>query len=424
MSRRMRVVLGVVCVTLGLADGARSQSSVLVRTATGCTPYECFTWVFTYDPDAQIVRSAAPVVADTGAYVTPDGATFVALHDGGTQLSLLDRASGVETLRPLAAPAWALVGNPTRPEVYVTDTSRGLALAPAGARPLATPPCQSPIAQSVSADGRRVVYKCFPGNGNPGYSAVIDTATGALVRAMPSGWSPVLNGDGTVLYQTETDVSGMLLRRYVVDTGVREAEAVLDPYFETPRLAFDSRRQRLFSLGTQARVFDGVTLDSLAYLTCGASASDVAFDRDEPRVFLVGTRSFEPFITSDGWLCDVDTITFTVNVLRTYSMPFGHVPSVTVAEAPRAPVSLAAQVAGAAVSLSWQSAGPPAAISRYVLEVGSAPGRNDIFSGLDVGLQTSFGASSVPPGTYYVRVRAGNYTGLGAPSNEVVLAMP
>ena len=37
---------------------------------------------------------------------------------------------------------------------------------------------------------------------------------------------------------------------------------------------------------------------------------------------------------------------------------------------------------------------------------------------------TSFGASSVPPGTYYVRVRAGNYTGLGAPSNEVVLAMP
>ena len=39
--------------------------------------------------------------------------------------------------------------------------------------------------------------------------------------------------------------------------------------------------------------------------------------------------------------------------------------------------------------------------------------------GLDVGLQTSFGASNVPPGTYYVRVRAGNYSGLGAPSNEV-----
>ena len=51
--------------------------------------------------------------------------------------------------------------------------------------------------------------------------------------------------------------------------------------------------------------------------------------------------------------------------------------------------------------------------------MGSAPGLSNIFSGLDVGLQTSFSASGVPPGTYYVRVRAGNYTGLSAPSNEI-----
>jgi len=63
-------------------------------------------------------------------------------------------------------------------------------------------------------------------------------------------------------------------------------------------------------------------------------------------------------------------------------------------------------------------------VSRYVLEVGSAAGLNDIFTGLDVGLQTSFGATGVPPGRYYVRARAGNSAGLGAPSSEVVVQVP
>ena len=148
MSRWTPLAAGLVAATFGFVDGTAAQTSVLVRAATGCASVGCPTSVFTYDPDGHVVRSAAPVMADTGAYVTPDGGTFVALYDGGTQLSLLDRASGVETLRPLAAPAWALVGNPVRPEVYVTDTSTGLALAPSGARRLATPSC--PRTRSIS----------------------------------------------------------------------------------------------------------------------------------------------------------------------------------------------------------------------------------------------------------------------------------
>jgi hypothetical protein len=63
-------------------------------------------------------------------------------------------------------------------------------------------------------------------------------------------------------------------------------------------------------------------------------------------------------------------------------------------------------------------------VSRYVLEAGSGPGLSNVLSGLDVGPLSSYAASGVPSGTYYVRVRAGNYAGLGAPSNEIVVTVP
>jgi hypothetical protein len=117
--------------------------------------------------------------------------------------------------------------------------------------------------------------------------------------------------------------------------------------------------------------------------------------------------------------------TLTLQTIGSGDLPSDSFPrSIFVASPPRPPKSLGALVNGAQVSLAWSVGGAPAAVNRYVLEVGSAPGLSDIFTGLDVGLQTSFGASGVPPGRYYVRVRAGNYTGLGAPSNEVVVTVP
>jgi hypothetical protein len=120
----------------------------------------------------------------------------------------------------------------------------------------------------------------------------------------------------------------------------------------------------------------------------------------------------------------VDTTTWTTTFDVELGPGFAPRASMVVAFVPASPGTLAAQVSGSVVSLSWSAGGPPAAVTRYVLEVGSAPGLNDIFTGLDVGLQTSFAASGVPPGRYYVRVRARNYTGVSAPSNEVVVQVP
>lgn len=88
---------------------------------------------------------------------------------------------------------------------------------------------------------------------------------------------------------------------------------------------------------------------------------------------------------------------------------------------PRRPLIVASRVAGSAVSLTWQ---PPAGgADRYVLEAGTAFGLTDIGT-FDVGASTTFAATNVPPGTYFVRIRARNARGLGLPTVDVPLSIP
>lgn len=62
------------------------------------------------------------------------------------------------------------------------------------------------------------------------------------------------------------------------------------------------------------------------------------------------------------------------------------------------------------------------AASGFMLDVGFAPGRTDL--SLFLGPDPFARFSSVPPGTYYVRLRGGNEVGGGRPTDEVVLRIP
>ena len=362
----------------------------------------------------------------TGAYLTPDGSLLIAFDPFNPRLVVFDRAAGGEYSIPLSPAARAVVGNPVRPEVYTNDASGAVALSVPGARRLNTPVCTSTTAASVSADGRRVAYKCFPGNGNPGYSAVVDTASGTLVSSFPFGTEAVLNGDGSALLQAESGPSGTFLRRYNAGSGNLELEVQVAPSPISLTMSFDPRSRRVFLWASSySGVFDENTLAKQTPAACAANVTETVFERDRPRAFLVGFNTLSGGLTfDDAVFCEIDTVSLAVTASYRYAKPRAGAQALAMAETPLAPAALTAIVTGTSVSLSWQSAGPPAAINRYVLEVGSAPGLSDIFSGLDVGLQTSFGTSNVPPGTYYVRVRAGNYSGLGAPSNEVVVQVP
>ena len=84
---------------------------------------------------------------------------------------------------------------------------------------------------------------------------------------------------------------------------------------------------------------------------------------------------------------------------------------------PANPSGLTTAWQGTVLTLRWTAA---AGASSYIIEAGSAPGGANL-ANFSVGAATSFTAD-IPPGTYHVRVRAANATGLSGPSNEVVVS--
>jgi uncharacterized protein YkwD len=88
--------------------------------------------------------------------------------------------------------------------------------------------------------------------------------------------------------------------------------------------------------------------------------------------------------------------------------------------APSPPTNLVAQVTGSTVTITWSA--PPGTVTGYRLEAGSASGLSNI-ADMPLGPVPLLSVSSVPPGTYHVRVRAFNAAGLGAPSQEIVLVV-
>lgn len=88
------------------------------------------------------------------------------------------------------------------------------------------------------------------------------------------------------------------------------------------------------------------------------------------------------------------------------------------AVAPAQPRNFRAAVAGRRVTLTWER--PPQS-THYELEVGSAPGVRNL--GVLTPGTNPFVVTGVPPGTYYVRLRALNYAGKGAYSDELAIVV-
>lgn len=435
MLQRMRVVAGIAAVALlgpalttpASARQVASTLYVIYNDILPCqsAPYpQCVTTRVigaTVGPDsgrANWVRDVPALFDIREAYVTPDGGTLVYLGVSwatGPGVYLHDISTGqTTTIAPFHGVRF-LLGNPARPEVYLFDNAGATVLSPAGIRRINLP-CRPIDRSGISADGTRasVWVSCGALPVSTIETIVFETATGTVVSTQP--YYGKVSADGDVLVTRDFAHGVFLLQRRNAVTGQLLTE-VTNPGFE---LIVDHGTGDVISYnrGSSAHLMDGVTLGARWSTMFGSSG---ASNGPEPAIDPANGMLFAATDSGGVYMAD----TRGRRLLGWVPFPASGWAQLAVGPpAPRAPTGLASTVTGTAVALTWSPPHHAATVSRYVLEVGSAPGLNDIFSGLDVGLQTSFAASGVPLGTFYVRVRAGNHTGLSVPSNEVVVQVP
>jgi hypothetical protein len=90
---------------------------------------------------------------------------------------------------------------------------------------------------------------------------------------------------------------------------------------------------------------------------------------------------------------------------------------------PSPPVGLSSTVAGATVTLTWNPPGGSCPAASYIIEAGSAAGLSNLANFNTGSSGTSFTATGVASGTYFVRTRATNSSGTSAPSNEITIVV-
>ena len=409
------VLLGLLFVTPSRLL-AQSVVHVLFDDRSGCDPWSPQTCTVARLLSATVDGGGARITASSVVprvanlrrlYATPDGTTLAWLgytDATGYALYVHDLARQQTRMLPVGGTTpGEFVGNPAMPEAYLVGPTGITAYGAAGSRRFADRVCSNPREVSVSPDGRRLAVSCGAIN-RPPETAVLDIMTGQELALVPLSFGQ-LNADGSEY--VGTSITGELQRwdtatGRAVATGPTGVGQVL---LDVTGLVFThgSNFLRQHDPQTLATVWSGVIPHGVSSppLLDGRNGIIYTFGGGFA-VFDIGTRRVRVQAPANA----------------------GSQVAFALAPLPSAPGPLAATVQGANVSLLWSPVAAAATTTRYVLEVGSAPGLNDIFSGLDVGLQTSFGASNVPPGTYYVRVRAGNYCGLGAPSNEVVVQVP
>jgi hypothetical protein len=95
----------------------------------------------------------------------------------------------------------------------------------------------------------------------------------------------------------------------------------------------------------------------------------------------------------------------------------------TASSAPAAPDSLTAGASGSSVTLSWRAPSSGGSPTRYVVEAGSVTGSANLANSSTGSTATTFSASNVGAGVYYIRVRAANGAGVSPASNEAKLVV-
>ncbi len=377
-----------------------------------------------------------PVVTFDGRLVawilTPDGAAEPGL-------ALLDRGTGAISVLP-GLGGRALVADPTALRLFVFRAVGGSAIdtivvvEPGVVRSVSIEPIH--LLGPLTTDGRDVfvVRRTVDQGGTTwrDHVSVLDPLTGAERRRLPAfeafgGPSALaVSRDGQRLFVTRERSPNVIAFDAVTGAELASTTIPLSPSTINVLggLTVDDRYHRLFvtkaaSSGSAGVSRSAVVLDAQTLATIGGGfASERVVDPVQGITFgeggwwdrYYGCRS----VAVETW----GSASVPVSIVDV-SLD-GGCPRLGLATAPQAPATLTATRVGRRVTLEWPTV--PGAMA-YQIEAGSAPGLADL-AVLTAADARPFVVDPVPVGTYYVRVRALNYVGRGAPSPERLIGVP
>ena len=435
---RRRLALAAVLVAVG-AVPAVAQTRLYLLTA-GTSTAEC-NWspcepgrLIQIDGDRPEILASTSVGGSRtrviGPRVTADGQTLIwSGSDGNTSehatfVSLFNVPTRRQTLAPTPRPTSDFVPirvHPTEMRAFIQPGYGApvIVAEPGGTRALPQPCGGGSWLGDRSGDGRRLAYSC----GNE--VVVVDSRDGLVIARVPEVYGTHrLNQTGTELFAAYVDYWDGYPPEYQrrdVATGAmlawREAPWI---EFEGYFVVFDPRAGHLY-LGSQGGI---VVIDAATLLPVGRipklvnrEASAVAVDPDLPLAYVAWQSRIGP--KQNIVLTAFDTNTLVT--VGSMELPVNaDILGMALGPRPPATAALSAAIAGPTVTLSWATASGGAIATGQVVEAGFSPGETVVRLPVDAGA-TSLTVPGVPPGRYYVRIRSVNGTGVGAPSNEVVV---
>jgi hypothetical protein len=222
---------------------------------------------------------------------------------------------------------------------------------------------------------------------------------------------------------------------YDVASGALLARTSSYSLFPEPRLIVDEVRQRLlFWSGSSDPFLMALSFDTLQPIgrtslppVASSFLSSLALDVSPVSATIFAIQNAFVYNWSEPNQCksstllamNVDTgeVRKTVDLTSTVRSAECQLNLVRLTES-SPPLNIARNATGNRVALTWS----PSPATRYEIQAGSAPGLTNIgtFSVTDPHLTVD----GVPPGVYYVRVRAVNVVGKSAPSQELRVVVP
>jgi hypothetical protein len=441
----MRKVVAGILIVIGWCPGAAAQPRLIL---SGQGPMSAGSPTATIAVNlgrmavewAESTPLLNPLVTADGRYVigwgvaSPPPAVWIRdLATGFTSVATLDGH----------VPA-VIVAHGRRLELFALMTDGLVAsITPGAIRPLAN--CEQASGLSLSGDSRRLVVVCAQN------IVLLDADSGAEITRVPTMAvrvdSPVANMDGTRVLVREMPAFGRLdLAVWDVATATRLAQnispplsASLDESLRSVIAATPSRDAVVVGTmwtafpglyGHRSLVVDATSLAVRQELPIAPSLCKVGVSGPcrEPRsaAFTADGRhvvigAIDAAHGSSGAVQIVDVAANTIVASTGEGFFATDDVRVALASAPLPPAGVAAQVAGRDVTVSWALPLHSPAASGYVIEAGSAPGLSNLAILTVTGDRQSITCLNVPPGRYYLRVRAVNVTGRSDASAETVV---